>query len=89
MKKKILSLVLALTLCLGVAVPTFAAGTETYTVDGITITIDSSGTISYTGSGTLTGYTAEGGIMMESIRSPSVLGPASPLMTISLMAWTC
>ena len=64
MKKKILSLVLALTLCLGVAVPTFAAGTETYTVDGITITIDSSGTISYTGSGTLTGYTAEGGIML-------------------------
>ena len=64
MRAKILSLALALTLCLGVAVPTFAAGTETYTVDGITITIDSSGTISYTGSGTLTGYTAEGGIML-------------------------
>ena len=53
MKKKILSLALALALCLGLAVPAFAAGTETYTMDGITITASSDGTISFTGSGVL------------------------------------
>jgi len=53
MKKKILSLALALALCLGLAVPAFAAGTETHTIDGITITASSDGTISFTGSGVL------------------------------------
>ena len=51
MKKKILSLVLTLALCLGLAVPAFA---ETMTRDGITITTTPDGTISYTGNGVLT-----------------------------------
>ena len=54
MKKKILSLALALVLCLGLAVPAFAAGTFTQTIDGITVTADSNGTVSYGGSGVLT-----------------------------------
>lgn len=53
MKKKILSLALALALCLGLAAPAFAE-TSTDTVDGITFTANSNGTVSYTGSGTLT-----------------------------------
>lgn len=44
MKKKILSLALAL--CLGLAVPAFAAETWTEIVDGITVTANSNGTIS-------------------------------------------
>ena len=62
MRKKILSLALALTLCLGLAVPAFAE-TRTETLDGITITANSNGTLTYTGSGILTelhaGYGAE------------------------------
>ena len=52
MKKKILSLALALALCLGLTVPAFAA--RTYTVDDIIITASSDGTISFTGAGVLT-----------------------------------
>lgn len=53
MKKKLLSLAMALALCLGLTVPVFAE-TKTDTVDGITFTANSNGTVSYTGSGTLT-----------------------------------
>ena len=54
MSKKFLSLALALVMCLGLTVPAFAAETQTYTLDGITITATPDGTISYTGSGVLT-----------------------------------
>ena len=57
MKKKILSLALALALCLGLAVPAFAE-THTETIDGITFTADSNGTLTYSGSGKLTEYCA-------------------------------
>lgn len=53
MRKKLLSLALTLALCLGLAVPAFAE-TVTETIDGITITASSDGTLSYTGTGTLT-----------------------------------
>ena len=49
MSKKFLSLALALVMCLGLTVPVFAAETQTYTLDGITITATPDGTISYTG----------------------------------------
>ena len=54
MRKKILSLALALALCLGLTVPAFAAETYTETIDGITITATPDGTINYSGSGVLT-----------------------------------
>ena len=62
MSKKFLSLALALVMCLGLTVPAFAAETQTYTLDGITITATPDGTISYTGSGVLTtmGHTQAG-----------------------------
>ncbi len=62
MKKKILSLALALALCLGLAVPAFAAETITQTFDGITIATTLDGTISYTGSGVLTEVHAGAGL---------------------------
>lgn len=62
MKKKLLSLALILALCLGLTVPSFAAKTETYTVDGITITASSDGTISFTGSGVLEWNHAQAGL---------------------------
>ncbi len=54
MRKKILSLALALALCLGLTIHAFA---ETWTADcgdGITVTTDSNGLVSYTGAGKLT-----------------------------------
>ena len=67
MKKKILSLVLTLALCLGLTVPVFAE-TCTETFDGITITANSNGTISYTGAGELTWEHMERGVeMIDSI----------------------
>ncbi len=62
MKKKILSLALALALCLGLAVPAFAAETMTETINGITITANSDGTLSFTGSGAFTGEVMEYGL---------------------------
>ena len=61
MKKKILSLALALALCLGLAVPAFAETTWTETINGITITAYPSGSISYTGTGKLSAEHAERG----------------------------
>ncbi len=58
MKKKILSLALALAMCLGLTLPAFASETLTETIDGITITARMEGSknayISYTGSGEFT-----------------------------------
>ena len=54
MRKKVLSLALALALCLGLTIPVFAA--ETFTVDcgdGITVTGYPNGSIIYTGAGKL------------------------------------
>ena len=62
MRKKLLSLALTLALCLGLTVPAFAAGTETYTIGGITITASSDGTISFTGSGVLELNHAQAGL---------------------------
>ena len=53
MRKKILSLALALAMCLGLTIPAFAE-TYTDTWEGVTITAHSNGSISYTGSGELT-----------------------------------
>ena len=54
MKQKLLSLALALTLCLGLTVPAFAEN-MTETIDGITIAVNSdNATLTYTGSGTFT-----------------------------------
>ena len=54
MKKRMLSLALALAMCLGLTIPAFAAESYTETYIGITITAHSNGSISYTGSGELT-----------------------------------
>ncbi|MCI9157234.1 MAG: hypothetical protein HFF44_09920 [Lawsonibacter sp.] len=51
MRKKLLSLALALALCLGLTVPVFAMGS--YTINGITATASPDGTINITGSGVL------------------------------------
>ena len=59
MRKKILSLALALALCLGLTIPAFAAKTWTETYEGITITAYPDGStvyLSYTGAGKLTVY---------------------------------
>ena len=61
MKKKILSLALALALCLGLTVPAFAAETYTDTYEGVTITAQPNGSVSYTGAGELTWMHAEVG----------------------------
>ena len=58
MKKKILSLALALALCLGLTIPAFAE-TWTETIDGITITAYPNGSISYTGTGKLSAKHAD------------------------------
>ena len=55
MRKKILSLALALALCLGLTIPALAAETLMETINGITITANPNGTLSYTGAGTITG----------------------------------
>ena len=62
MKKKLLSLALALVMCLGLTVPAFAA--ETWTRDGITVTATPDGTVSFTGSGELTAAHAEVGLSL-------------------------
>ena len=62
MKKKLLSLALALIMCLGLTAPIFAAETYTHTYEGITVTAYPNGSISYTGSGKLTKMHAELGI---------------------------
>ena len=54
MKRKIIALLLALVMCLGLTVPAFAVETCTETIDGITITATPDGTINYSGSGVLT-----------------------------------
>ena len=59
--KKILSLVLALTMCLGLAVPAFA-NTYTATHNGITATASPDGAIGYTGSGVLTKANMQAGL---------------------------
>lgn len=54
MKKRLLSLALALVLCLGLTTPALAAETITETLDNITVTANPNGTVSYTGTGVLT-----------------------------------
>lgn len=62
MKRKSIALLLAMVMCLGLTIPTFAAGTETHTMDGITITASSDGIISFTGSGALEWNHAQAGL---------------------------
>ncbi len=65
MRKKILSLALALAMCLGLTIPAFAAETYTDTLgDGITMTAYSNGSISYTGAGEVTEDHAKCGLGM-------------------------
>lgn len=68
MKKKILSLALALALCLGLTVPAFAEEARTKTIGNITVTTyykseyDKYEALSYTGSGVLTDSLLEEGL---------------------------
>ncbi len=69
MRAKILSLALALTLCLGLAVPAFAEDTYTTNKGGITITLtldedQNRVTISYTGTGKLTADLLEYSVLL-------------------------
>ena len=61
MKKKALSLALALAMCLGLTLPAFATEAYTDTYEGVTVTAHPNGTVSYTGAGTLTAGHAEVG----------------------------
>ena len=63
MRKKILSLALALAMCLGLTIPAFAAKTWTKAFgEGITVTVYPDGSVSYAGSGKLTKEYAEIGV---------------------------
>ncbi len=76
MRKKVLSLALALALCLGLTIPAFAAETCTYTWEGVTITAHSNGSVNYTGAGKLTVEHAEVGA--HTLYEASYEGTAHP-----------